>query len=116
MRGQEYFGRDAIAMLLKLPDNLTEHFPVAQRKQTGNVLEEKCLGFELFQKPDVVLEELIALVAQESLRGIYRETLTGRTPNENVQRALFKLQPLTDRRWVDIFNILRFGPYLGVVE
>jgi hypothetical protein len=68
--GQEDLRADVISMLLKLPEDLTEDFTVAEREKTRNVLKEKNLWFELVEKPKIVFEKLVPLVAKKPFGGV----------------------------------------------
>src|SRR5207302_6363127 len=88
---------------------------VAQGEQARNVLKKKSLGLELFEKPHIVLEKLVARVSQETLRRIDREALARRSAGKNIKSSFFDAKLCPDFRRFYILNVAAVGPGFGMV-
>ena len=67
MRGKKDFDADVIVETHEFAEDVIEHFPVPKGKKAGDVLKQECPGLELFEKPHVILEQLIAGIFKEAV-------------------------------------------------
>src|ERR1035437_6349552 len=96
-------------------EDAVENLAVAQRKQAGHVLKEKCLRLKLLKEPHRILKELVPRVRKEALRRVNGETLARRPANKDINLPLGQFELRADFRRFDVLNIAAISPCIRMV-
>ena len=105
-----------IATLLKLFGDALEDVAVREGEHSRDVFEDKGLGLELVQETDIVLEERISGIFQESIWCVNREALARRATGHHGKLAPLDPEPAPHVSRVNLLDGSKICPRLAVVE
>ena len=103
-------------MLFELAENLAENLTIAQRQQSGDILEQESFRLELFEEAHEILEKLVTRVTQKPGRGVNREALARWASGEKINLAFLQAKPGPYLSGFDTFNSTRITPGFRVVQ
>ena len=102
----------AITKVGERVQNRVKRPTLLKRDESWNVLDEHRTGLELIDETQIFAEKMVPRVGTGTNRGVYRESLAGRTTGDEIKSTDLDAKVLPDLTRVDLSNI-RYA-HLGV--